>query len=40
MTGITIRLETEEDFRAVEELIREAFWNVYVPVLPNITLYT
>jgi len=26
-----IRLETEKDFRAVEELTREAFWNVYAP---------
>lgn len=26
-----IRLETPTDYRAVEELTREAFWNVYVP---------
>ena len=26
-----IRLETEEDYRAVENLVREAFWNVYRP---------
>ena len=26
-----IRQEKEEDFRAVEELIRESFWNVYRP---------
>ena len=26
-----IRLEKEEDFREVENLIREAFWNVYRP---------
>ena len=26
-----IRPEKEEDFRAVEELIRESFWNVYRP---------
>jgi len=26
-----IRLETEKDHRAVEELTREAFWNVYKP---------
>ena len=26
-----IRRETPQDFRAVEELIREAFWNVYRP---------
>ena len=29
--NLTIRLETEKDYRAVEELTREAFWNVYVP---------
>ena len=28
---ITIRLETKEDQRAVESLIRESFWNVYRP---------
>ena len=28
---ITIRLETKEDQRTVENLIREAFWNVYRP---------
>lgn len=27
----TIRLEREEDFRAVEHLVRESFWNVYRP---------
>ncbi|GAB1483364.1 N-acetyltransferase [Treponema sp.] len=26
-----IRLEEEKDFREVEELTREAFWNLYVP---------
>ncbi len=26
-----IRLETKEDYRAVENLVREAFWNVYRP---------
>ncbi|MGI6173793.1 MAG: GNAT family N-acetyltransferase [Christensenellales bacterium] len=26
-----IRLETKEDYRAVEELVRESFWNVYRP---------
>ena len=31
MNDLTIRLETEKDYRAVEELTREAFWNVYVP---------
>ena len=30
-TGITIRLENTEDHRAVENLIRESFWNVYRP---------
>ncbi len=29
--GILIRRETPEDFRAVEELVRESFWNVYRP---------
>ena len=28
---IDIRLEQKQDFRAVEELTREAFWDVYVP---------
>lgn len=28
---MTIRLETESDYRAVEEMTREAFWNLYVP---------
>lgn len=31
MQDIIIRLETEKDFREVEELTREAFWNVYKP---------
>ncbi|MBQ1218249.1 MAG: N-acetyltransferase [Clostridia bacterium] len=31
MEHLTIRLETEKDYRAVEELTREAFWNVYKP---------
>ena len=31
MDGINIRLETEDDYRAVEELTRNAFWNVYKP---------
>ena len=26
-----IRLEKEEDYRAVENLVRESFWNVYRP---------
>ena len=29
--NVTIRLETKEDYRAVENLTREAFWNVYRP---------
>ena len=29
--NITIRNETEQDCRAVETLVREAFWNVYRP---------
>ncbi|GAK58150.1 acetyltransferase [Candidatus Vecturithrix granuli] len=28
---IMIRNETEQDFREVEEVTREAFWNLYVP---------
>ena len=31
MNNLTIRLETEKDYRAVEELTRVAFWNVYKP---------
>lgn len=31
MENLIIRLETENDYRAVENLTREAFWNVYVP---------
>jgi predicted N-acetyltransferase YhbS len=31
MGNIKIRLETEKDYRAVEELTRQAFWNVYKP---------
>jgi len=31
MNGVTIRPETENDYRAVENLTREAFWNVYKP---------
>lgn len=29
--NIQIRLEQERDYRTVEELTREAFWNLYVP---------
>ena len=28
---INLRLEEEKDHRFVEELTREAFWNVHVP---------
>ena len=31
MENLTIRLETEKDYKAVESLTREAFWNVYKP---------
>lgn len=31
MENLIIRLETKEDYRAVEELTREAFWNLYGP---------
>lgn len=31
MNNLTMRLETKKDYRAVEELAREAFWNVYKP---------
>jgi len=27
----TIRLESKEDYRSVENLVRESFWNVYRP---------
>ena len=29
--GYTIRLERKEEYRETEELIRESFWNVYMP---------
>ena len=31
VTAPVIRPETEKDYRAVEEMTREAFWNVYKP---------
>lgn len=31
MTDITLRTETPDDYREVEHLTREAFWNVYGP---------
>ena len=30
-SDITVRLEQKEDFAAVENLVRESFWNVYRP---------
>lgn len=29
--NITIRRETEADYRNVENLVRESFWNIYRP---------
>ena len=29
--NIVIRRETPQDYRAVENLVRESFWNVYRP---------
>ncbi len=29
--NVTIRLERADDYRAVENLVRESFWNVYRP---------
>ena len=31
MKNIIIRLETEEDYREAENMVREAFWDVYQP---------
>ena len=31
MLTITIRLEEEKDYRTVEEITRDAFWNLYTP---------
>lgn len=31
MDNLTIRLETEKDYRIVENVTREAFWNIYAP---------
>jgi predicted N-acetyltransferase YhbS len=28
---ITIRKENQKDYRTVEELTREAFWNIHIP---------
>ncbi len=33
---VLIRLETEADYREVENVTREAFWNVYSPDVWNI----
>ena len=30
-TNLTIRTERKADYRTVEQLVREAFWNLYVP---------
>ena len=30
-TSMTIRQEVPADYRAVESLVRDAFWNVYRP---------
>jgi putative acetyltransferase len=30
-SDFSIRKEREEDYRNVEQLVREAFWNLYVP---------
>ena len=30
-TDLVIRREEKEDYRTVEQLVREAFWNLYVP---------
>jgi predicted N-acetyltransferase YhbS len=31
MENVTLRLEKEEDYRETENLVREAFWDVYKP---------
>lgn len=31
MSNLVIRRETKEDYRRVEEITREAFWNIYAP---------
>ena len=31
MSNYTIRLEEKKDYRDVENLVRESFWNVYRP---------
>lgn len=31
MKELTIRLETEKDYKTIENLVRDAFWNVYKP---------
>ena len=35
---MTIRLETKDDYRNVENLTREAFWNVYRPGCMRLTV--
>ena len=34
--NLMIRLEKEEEYRNVENLVRESFWNGLEPVSPNI----
>lgn len=31
MKNVIIRLEKKEDYRKVENLVRESFWNIYRP---------
>ena len=35
--NITFRLEESNDYREVENLVRESFWNVYRQAAVNIT---
>lgn len=39
MMMLQVRVESKEDLRDVEELTREAFFNVYLPVVKSITFY-
>lgn len=36
---LQVRVESKEDYRVVEELTREAFFNVYLPGCKSITFY-
>lgn len=38
--NITVRIEKKEEHREVENLVREAFWNVYRPDVWNIMCLT